>query len=198
MKKELDFISIDGYYGADQHWFENKFMRLAGCSAVAASELCAYLALHFDHLKKLYPFDAVHITKQDFIHFMNSMFNFVTPGIFGMRSIRRFAKCFMRYTSFVGVDVQISLLSGQNSVERAKKFIVQGIGEGYCILYLLLTHKNIEVDEYTWHWFTLTGYEQKEGSMTVDFASWGKKHTLDFDKLWKTDKIIRGGMVIVK
>jgi hypothetical protein len=198
MKKELDFINIEGYYGGDQHWYADRFMRLAGCSAVCASEACAYLAGHFSHLRELYPYDPLHIKKEDFIRFMTTMFGYVTPGFMGMRSIKRFRKCFLEYAKAAGANVRMSLLGGDEDAAAAREFVKKAIDEGFCVLYLLLTHRDPELDEYTWHWFTLTGYELEGDKMSVDFATWGKKHTLDFDRLWNTGTLQRGGMVTVR
>lgn len=198
MKKELEYININGYYGGDQHWYDDRFMRMAGCSAVCASEACAYLAGHFSHLSKLYPYDPKAITKEDFIRFMTAMFGYVTPGFMGMRSIKRFKRCFLEYANAAGVDVRMSLLAGDADCAAAKEFACRGLDEDYCVLFLLLTHKDPELDEYTWHWFTLTGYEREGDQMTVDFATWGKKQTFDFDRLWNTGTLQHGGMVIIR
>ena len=197
MKTELDFIKINGYYGGDQHWYPDMFMRMAGCSAVCASEACAYLALHFPHLRKLYPYDPENITKEEFIRFMITMFKYVTPGFMGMRSIKRFKRCFTEYANAADADVRLTLLDGEADEAAAKEFVTRGLDAGYCVLNLLLTHKDSELDELTWHWFTLTGYEKTGDDMRVDFATWGKKHTLDFSRLWNTGTQSRGGMVII-
>ncbi len=197
MKKELDFISIDGFYGGDQHWYQDRFMRMAGCSAVCASEACAYLAAHFPALRNLYPGDPRNIRQEDFIAFMKTVFQYVTPGFMGMSSIKRFKRCFLEYACAAGVDVRLSLLGGEACAAEARQFIMRAIDAGYCVLYLLLTHKDQELDEFTWHWFTLTGYETEGGAMRVDYATWGKKHTFDFDRLWNTGTLSHGGMVVV-
>lgn len=198
MKKELDFIDIEGFYGGDQHWYKDPFMRLAGCSAVCASEACAYLAGHFPHLRGLYPGDPAHIAKEEFEAFMAHMFTYITPGITGMSSIHRFGRCFLNYADSVGVGVKLTLLGGGASAEDARAFAAGGLNEGFLVLYLLLKHKDPALDDFTWHWFNLTGYEIKGESMTVGFATWGKKHTADFDNLWNTGANHKGGMVIIR
>lgn len=197
MKKELDFIRIDGAYGGDQNWFSDRFMRLAGCSAVCASEACAYLAGRFPNLSRLYPGDPRSIRKEEFVSFMQSVYQYITPGFMGMSSIKRFKKCFTEYAYSVGADVRILLLGGDAPAGEAKRFLTRALDADYCALYLLLTHKDPEMDEFTWHWFTLTGYEMNGETIMVDFATWGKKHTLPFEKLWNTGTLSRGGMVLV-
>jgi len=198
MKKELAFIDIEGHYGGDQHWYKEKFMRLAGCSSVCASEACAYLAGHFPHLRGLYPYDPVHIGKKEFIAFMTRIFSYLPPGITGMSNIRRFRRCFLNYADFTGVRVALSLMDGGKSARDAKDFVTAALGEGYPVLYLLLRHNDPALDDFTWHWFNLTGYEKNGGSMKVDFATWGRKHQADFDNLWNTGANHKGGMVVIR
>ncbi|MEI6101604.1 MAG: hypothetical protein WCP73_07175 [Eubacteriales bacterium] len=197
MKKELDFINIEGFYGGDQNWYRDRFMRMAGCSAVCASEACAYLAGHFPALRKLYPGDPDHIRKEEFVSFMKTVFKYVTPGFMGMSSIKRFKRCFLEYACAAGADVRLTLLGGEAHVDEAKSFVKRAMDAGYCVLYLLLTHKDKELDEFTWHWFTLTGYVDIGESMQVDFATWGNKHSFDFDRMWNTGTLSHGGMVVI-
>lgn len=197
MKRELDFINIEGFYGGDQNWYRDRFMRMAGCSAVCASEACAYLAGHFPGLRKLYPGDPDNICKDEFVLFMETVFKYVTPGFMGMSSIKRFKRCFLEYACTAGVDVRLTLLGGESRADEAKQFARNAMDAGYCVLYLLLTHKDKELDEFTWHWFTLTGYEDIGESMQVDFATWGSKHSFDFDRMWNTGTKSHGGMVVI-
>ncbi len=198
MKKELDFIDIEGNYGGDQHWYKDSFMRLAGCSAVCASEACAYLAGHFSRLHGLYPYDPARIGKDTFISFMTHMFSFVTPNFTGMSSIRRFRRCFLNYALSAGVHVRLALMEGSENYDAAKAFVAGALDAGYPVLFLLLRHKDPALDDYTWHWFNLTGYETSGEEMRVQFATWGKKHSVDFYSLWNTGMLKKGGMVVIR
>jgi len=198
MKKNLDFIDVEGNYGGDQHWYKDKFMRLAGCSSVCASEACAYLAGRFPHLRGLYPHDPARIGKKEFISFMTGMFSFFPPGITGLSNIRRFRRCFLDYADAAGVAVRPALMDGREPLGAARDFVTAALDEGYPVMYLLLRHKDPALDDYTWHWFNLTGYETKGESMSVDFATWGSKHTADFDNLWNTGANHLGGMVVIR
>jgi len=31
----------------------------------------------------------------------------------------------------------------------------------------------------------------------VDFATWGNKHSFDFDRMWNTGTLSHGGMVVI-
>jgi len=157
-----------------------------------------YLAGHFHHLRGLYPNDPAHITKKEFLAFMTSIFPFFPPGITGMSNTGRFRRCFLNYADWAGAGVKLTLMDGGESAQAAKKFVTSTLDEGYLVLYLLLRHKDPALDDFTWHWFNLTGYETNDDFMTVDFATWGRKHTVDFDNLWNTGANHKGGMVVIR
>ena len=126
------------------------------------------------------------------------MFSFFPPGITGLSNIRRFRRCFLDYADAAGVIVHPVLLDGREPAGAARDFVTAALDEGYPVMYLLLRHRDPALDDYTWHWFNLTGYEADEGGMTVEFATWGKKHSADFDNLWDTGAGHKGGMVVIR
>ena len=196
MKRELDFVNIDGtYYGGDQNWHTHPMMKLGGCSAVCACEACIYLAKEFPQFKKLYPYDTERVTKEDFLRFFETMFQYIHPGIGGLTSIDKFEKMFMKYIATTGVDVTLKKLPGCEAPLAARRFVKQSIDAGLPVMYLMLKHADPGFDEYEWHWFNLTGYEEKGEDMEVTFATWGQKHVFDFDRAWDTKKCWRGGML---
>jgi len=95
-KKILDFIEIKDtngkkYLGGDQHWYKNKFHALSGCGPTVASEILAYLAR--ENPKKcggLYAFDIKNIDADDFVLHMDSVREYVKPGIKGLTSVSFF------------------------------------------------------------------------------------------------------------
>jgi len=201
MKKELDFITIDGmYYGGDQNWHPtNKWMRLGGCSAVCACEVCAYLAKTFPDKRGLYPFDPKLISKEDFLVFFERMFQYVYPGIGGLTSIDKFARMFGKYVkSETTVQLTFDQLQGSEPYDKAEQYIREAIDAGLPLMYLLLSHRDRGLNEYEWHWFTVTGYEEREEGFFILFATWGKKCELHLRRLWETGKHWRGGMVAAR
>lgn len=201
MKHELNFITIDGrYYGGDQNWHPtNRWMRLGGCSAVCACEICAYLAKEFSDQTSLYPYDANHITKEEFLKFFETMFQYIYPGLTGLTRIEKFVQMFEHYVSSqTQTSVMIRSLGGEHSVREAEEFIRASIDAKIPLAYLLLSHKDRAFNEYEWHWFTVTGYEESEQGFYVIFATWGRKHRFLLEEAWDTGKKKRGGLVAVR
>jgi len=194
--KELDFFLIDGkYYGGDQNWHTHHMMKLGGCSAVCACEACISLAKDFERFRPLYPFDPHNVTKDDFISFFEIVFKYIYPGIGGLASIIKFEKMLGDYVSTTDADVVIEGIEGTKTYNDAENFIIDSIDRGVPVMYLLLKHASPEFDEYEWHWFNLTGYEEKSDGMYVKAATWGAEHCLNLARMWDTGKAKRGGMV---
>lgn len=201
MKKELNFITIDGkYYGGDQNWHPtHKMMRLGGCSAVCACEVCMYLAKTFPDKRGLYPYDPGNISMKDFLAFFETMFQYIYPGIGGLTSIDKFARMLRRYAQGeTDVKLNFEQLPGNEPYEKAEQFVRNAIDADLPLMYLLLGHRDRALDEYEWHWFTVTGYEDGEDGFSILFATWGKQHKLGFRRLWETGKHWRGGMVLAR
>jgi len=196
MEKELDFFRIDdAYYGGDQNWHTHHMMKLGGCSAVCACEQCIVLARSFPALRKLYPYDPFHVTREDFLKFFELMFRYIYPGIGGLTSIDKFERMFLRYAQDAGVGLALEKIDGHADISQAKKFVQGAIGNGVPVMYLMLKHFDVAFDEYEWHWFNLTGYESDGEEMNVIFATWGKRCSFDFVRAWNTGKFWRGGML---
>ncbi len=194
----LDFITIDGkYYGGDQNWHSHTMMKLGGCSAITVCETCIYLAKTFESLRGLYPFDPNNVTKQDFLDFFEIVFRYVYPGIGGLASIPKFERMMGQYLEATGADVQVRSIEGTEPYDLAEAFVREALDAGIPVMYLMLKHKDIAFDDYEWHWFTVTGYEQTAGDFFVDFATWGTKHRFSLRRAWETGKTKRGGMVAV-
>ena len=196
MKKELDFFRIDDtYYGGDQNWHTHHMMKLGGCSAVCACEQCIQAAKWFDGLRGFYPYDPRQVSKEDFLRFFETMFQYIHPGIGGLTSIDKFERMFRKYTESAGVGVSFEKLDGHADIGRAKAFVRDAIDDGVPVMYLMLKHSDPAFDEYEWHWFNLTGYEICGDGMQAAFATWGRKCSFDFVRAWNTGRFFRGGML---
>ncbi|MEA5003902.1 MAG: hypothetical protein VB081_10425 [Christensenella sp.] len=199
MKRELDFPKIDGqYYGGDQNWHTHPMMKLGGCSAVCACEACIYLAKEFPQYKGLYPYDPQNVTKEDFLRFFETVYQYIHPGIGGLTSIDKFEKMFQKYIATTRVDMKLRKLPGCDPLGDARDFVTKSIDAGLPVMYLMLKHADPAFDEYEWHWFNLTGYELSEDKMQVSFATWGSRHEFDFLRAWDTQKCWRGGMLSIE
>ncbi len=197
MKKELDFLNVDGCYGGDQHWFKDAWQVLAGCSTVVASEIAVYLANAFPGLRSLSPCP-LSLSREAFTGFAQEMYQYVFPGLRGMPKTSIFIRRFGNYARSLGVPVRFAVLPGSESFSSAKAFITGTINEGYPVTNLLLNHHDRELEELTWHWFNITGYEEAGEDLVLFFATWGEKRQILLSRLWDTQKEELGGMLAVK
>ena len=195
-KNELKFFLIDGkYYGGDQNWSNHKWMKLGGCSTVSFCEACICLAGTFRKLRGLYPYDPIHVKKQEFMDYFKMVFQYVYPGIGGLSSIERFKRMAQSFVDTRDINVGFNCLSGSAAYEDAESFIVGHIDQGYPVMYLMLKHKDRAFEDYEWHWFTVTGYERAYNGLRVEFATWGEKHSFMLENAWDTRKTMKGGLV---
>jgi len=194
MKCELNYFDIEGAFGGSQKWFRNFPMYRAGCAAITACESCIYFACEF-RKKELYPFDTSELTKKEFISFGMHMKPYLKPRFRGITKLSIYTEGFGRYLRDVDSDLKLKGFEGDNSYEDAALFVKKQIDKGILIPYLLLKHTNAIFDEIEWHWFVLTGYEEKEEDLLVQIATFGKAMTVSLRDLWNTGYTTKGGMI---
>lgn len=61
--------------------------------------------------------------------------------------------------------------------------------------YLLLRHQNEAYKDYIWHWFLLTGYEEKDGKMYIKTATYWESDTFELEDFWNTGCEEKGGLI---
>ena len=179
MERHLDYFEIEGAYGGSQDWFTNIVMHVGGCGAATACDTCIYLALR-KGMKGLYPGDAGRLTKQAYKEFSMKMKPYLKPRAGGIDRLETYIEGYARYLADLGNE----------DVRRQ-------IDRGLPIPYLLLYHKDKkQFGDFTWHWFLLTGYEEREGRFYVTAATYGAATRLDFEEMWDTGYEKKGGMVL--
>lgn len=197
MRKELDYFYIDGAYGGVQDWFSDYWMKLGGCAAVTACDCSIYFSLFSN--KKLYPFDQKNISKKDYINFSKIMKPYLRPRISGIDRLSIYLEGFRKYLVDKGEEsLKLDPWSGENRLETTKNVIKHQLENNFPIPYLLLKHRDKEFDDYTWHWFLITGYEELEDSFLVKVVTYGSACWLNFDKLWDTQYSKKGGFIIFR
>lgn len=61
----------------------------------------------------------------------------------------------------------------------------------------MLKHKNTEeFKDFTWHWFLVVGYEEKDEDMLIRIATYGEEIWLSLRKMWATGYEEKGGIVL--
>lgn len=200
MERHLDYFEIEGAYGGSQDWFTNIVMHVGGCGAATACDTCIYLALR-KGMKGLYPGDAGCLTKQAYKEFSMKMKPYLKPRAGGIDRLETYIEGYARYLADLGNEDGRSLhmepLDGETDVEEAKAAVRRQIDKGLPVPYLLLYHKDKkQFGDFTWHWFLLTGYQEREGRFYVTAATYGAATRLDFEEMWDTGYEKKGGMVL--
>lgn len=201
MKKELNYLDIEGNYGGDQEWFSYFSMRMGGCGAATACEFLMYLAKERECLRDLYPYDIEHFTIEDYNRMGKRMRPYLKPRKNGIDRTSIYIEGFDAYmkmeTSFPEL-LEMRGFEGDRDIEEAKIFIKNQINAGLPIPYLMLRHTDPKFKDFVWHWFMITGYEESEEGFFVILATYGERYVFDFHELWNTGHERRGGMVEVQ
>lgn len=197
MEKELKYFDIEGCYGGNQKWFYDPIIRFCGCAAIVTCDICIYLNL-FKNIKNLYPFNIDCLNKEDFIKFSKIIKKYLHPKINGISTLQLYIDGFKLYLEDIKCnEINIKPFSGVNCVDAAQKIVMSQIDKEIPIPFLLLKHKNKELDEYVWHWFIIAGYKKTYGDLLVKVITYGKYEWISFKELWDNGYEQKGGMIIV-
>ena len=197
MKLELPYFQIENSYGGNQSWFRDLMMKLGGCAAVTACDICINMAL-YDSKSNLYPYDVNSLNKEDYIKFSKIMKPYLRPRLKGIDKLHLYINGFRKYLEDTDkFDIEVRGFSGTMEVEKAVQEIRKQIDNGTPRPYLLLKHKNSNFKYLTWHWFLIVGYEEIDNEFYVKIATYGKYHWLSFQELWATGYDKKGGMIIL-
>ncbi|MBU3877124.1 hypothetical protein HGO97_015040 [Faecalicatena sp. AGMB00832] len=195
MKKMLDYFTIDGEIGGNQDWFRNVVMHVGGCAAATACDCCIYFALHQGQTH-LYPYDAHHLEKEDYIQFSMKMKPYIRPRAGGVKKLEMFIDGFSNYLRDVGDhSLKMEGFSGEDTDTKASALIKAQIDAGFPVPYLMLRHTNPEYKDFVWHWFLCYGYEEKEDDFLITVATYGEATTFSLKDLWNTGYEEKGGLI---
>lgn len=197
MKKELDYIHVDDALGGNQDWFLDPFMKGGGCAAVTACDLCIYFAGQRG-IEELYPYNAKHPDKEDYIQFSKIMKPYLRPRWSGIDTLDIYLEGIRSYWK----DVDCKALAaegfpGTETFDRARAEVKRQIDLGFPIPFLTLHHKNPRFKDYVWHWFNLAGYEEFQEEFFVKAVTYGEAEWLNLRELWDTGFERKGGMILL-
>ena len=198
MKKELEHFNVDEWYGGSQKWFSDAWMKIGGCGAVTACDLCIYLAKTMG-LTDLYPGDPEHVTMEDYISFGMRMKPYLSPRMHGINRTETYIDGLNAYLADTGcMPFVMEGVSGETDIEKAVCLVKEQIDRGFPVPYLMLLHRDKKLDDYMWHWFLLNGYEEDGKHTRVKAVSYGKAVWMDLRHLWRTDRKRKGGFVLIR
>ena len=199
MLKELDYFWVGEEYGGRQSLLPDMIMRFAGCAAVTACDSLIYMTL-YKNLKNLCPFSTDQLRGRDYVAFFKTVKPYLRPRLMGINRLEIFVAAFKKFLKEHGTFfLDVLPWSGDHDEQDTVNTIRQQIDRGFLIPYLLLHHKNPNFENYEWHWFLLTGYDEKpDGRFMVKAVTYGAYEWLDFAKLWSTGYDRKGGLILFK
>ena len=199
MLKELDYFWVGEEYGGRQSLLPDMVMRFAGCAAVTACDSLIYMTL-YKNLKNLCPFSTDQLRGRDYVAFFKTVKPYLRPRLMGINRLEIFVVAFKKFLKEHGTFfLDVLPWSGDHDEQNTVETIKQQIDRGFLIPYLLLHHKNPNFENYEWHWFLLTGYDEKpDGRFMVKAVTYGAYEWLDFAKLWNTGYDRKGGLILFK
>ena len=199
MLKELDYFWVGEEYGGRQSLLPDMIMRFAGCAAVTACDSLIYMPL-YKNLKNLCPFSTDQLRGRDYVAFFKTVKPYLRPRLMGINRLEIFVAAFKKFLKEHGTFfLDVLPWSGDHDEQDTVNTIRQQIDRGFLIPYLLLHHKNPNFENYEWHWFLLTGYDEKpDGRFMVKAVTYGAYEWLDFAKLWNTGYDRKGGLILFK
>ena len=197
MVKELDYFWVGEEYGGRQSLLPDVIMRFAGCAAVTACDSLIYMTL-YKNLKGLCPFSTYQLRGRDYVAFFKTVKPYLRPRLMGINKLDIFVTAFKKFLKEHGTFfLDVLPWSGDHDEQNTVATIKQQIDRGFLIPYLLLHHQNPAFENYEWHWFLLTGYDEKaDGRFLVKAVTYGAYEWLDFAKLWNTGYDRKGGMIL--
>ena len=199
MLKELDYFWVGEEYGGRQSLLPDFIMRFAGCAAVTACDSLIYMAL-YKNKNNLCPFSTDKLRGRDYVNFFKTVKPYLRPRFGGINKLDIFIDGFRKFLKEHGpAMLDVLPWSGDHNESNTVDAIKRQIDGGFLIPYLLLHHQNPAFENYEWHWFLLTGYDERpDGRFLVKAVTYGAYEWLDFAKLWNTGYNRKGGLVLIK
>lgn len=196
MKVELPYFKIGASYGGQQDWLPEYMMKVGGCAAVTACDCSIYFEL-YKNLRGLYPFDKNNVTRNDYIKFTDEMKPYLHPRWQGIDRLEIYIDGFTKFLRDRGEN-NLKLLPwrGEQDFKATHMVLKYQIDNGFPIPCLNLRHTSPLLQDYVWHWFLLTGYENIGEVWKVKVVSYGIWRWFDFDLLWDTGFAQKGGLIV--
>ena len=95
---ELPYFNVDEMIGGNQELFSDPWMRIGGCAAVTACDICIYMD-KYKGTKGLYPYDVNSVSKADYERFAMLMKPYLRPRYSGINKLSTYIEGLSRYLS---------------------------------------------------------------------------------------------------
>ena len=198
-KKILDYFTIDGTPGGNQEWLPEWDMNMGGCAAVTACDVCIFASRLNEKFKTLYPFDSENLSRMDFIKFASLMKPFLTPRYHGIDYLETYICGFYDYMKKVkNNSLILEGISGNADYEIFSEAIKNQIDKNFPVPFLMLNHHDAKLNDFEWHWFNLTGYEEIEGDMNVLTVTFSEYKWFSLRNMYDTRNERKGGIILIR
>lgn len=169
-------------YGASQHWYQTKWRRLAGCGPTTGAEMAAFyrIGIRPDHVTHagtpVYQFD-------DMRNLMNQMFQYMKPGSMGYPHSKEYVKAFEQFGQDHGVNVRARRVTSWKNSEEIFHWIRHSIRQDTPVVMLILQHSYQPIDDDTWHWMIITGYDKESREILI--SNYGHRQWMPADPVFE-------------
>lgn len=198
MKKELALFSIEDSCCGNQDRMVNPWMKLGGCAALAAVDSCILLTLR-NGFHGICPIDSADLNWESYNRFAEAMRPYLSPRMMGVNRLSYYLDGFSAYLRDSGCrSLSMEALPMGTPAETARECLKEQIDSGFPVPILHLNPKTSAVQEYRWHWFLLTGYEETEESFLVKAVTFGEAEWLGFSDLWHETDPENGGLILYR
>ena len=180
------------FHGADQDWFSSVWRRKAGCGPTTASNILRYMK------------DRAFMTKaggnkQEMQGLMEWVWEYVTPGVFGLNSTELFREGMDKLLGELNSPLRCRVLDvpaderERPSIQRTADFFRQAFLVDSPIAFLNLDRGALHGLE-SWHWVSLIAMDHEGDKLTATAADNGQLLGLDIG-LWLETTKRSGGFV---
>lgn len=187
-------------FGCDQSWYPSWWKRQSGCGPSTAANQFAYLANQIKELENLSQVKAP-FEKNSFVNHMQTIWRYITPGMGGTNSTKKFVDGALEYFQAVNLELTpfvfdvspIATRSKDENLEKAADFLQSGLKANCPIAFLNLDNGKVE-NLHRWHWVTIVQADFDKDKIFVTVSDEGVKKVLDFS-LWFQTTTKEGGLV---
>lgn len=166
-------------YGGDQGWYTTSTKQDRGCGPVAAANITNYLAT----IKNPTTYGALYngstLSKANFLTHMNTLYDYVSPGILGKISVDGFASAVEKYASDKKVKLNRVESSTSFTLDNTANYVKAGLAINSPVATLNLSKWSDY--EYEWHWMTITKYyRDSTDSRWIAVSTWGERRSINY------------------
>lgn len=187
MKIRDEAAGVD-YVGGNQEWYVTQQQRLSGCGPTVSAAILHYLRL------RGVPAPLPVCTRAQFLKEMEHVWNYVTPGIGGIPSVKRLREGLEKYAAAAGrvlhIETMDILKCRRAPIGEALAFLDSALARDLPVAFLNL-HNGSEPELDAWHWVTVISliYEPADGSATIHILDEGLCKTIDFANWYRTSRL---------